>query len=165
MTRIGLISDTHSYLDPLVYDYFENCDEIWHLGDIGSETIITHLQNFKPLRVVYGNIDTPYLQRTLPEVDVFELEGLKVMLIHIGAIPPRYNPKIKALLKKHTPNLFLCGDSHILRVIKDPNTVGLVYINPGAAGKHGFHHVRTLMKMELHDGKVVNLEVNELGKR
>lgn len=165
MTRIGLISDTHSYLDPLVYDYFENCDEIWHLGDIGSESIITDLQNFKPLRVVYGNIDTPYLQRTLPEVDVFELEGLKVMLIHIGAIPPRYNPKIKALLKKHTPNLFLCGHSHILRVIKDPNTVGLVYINPGAAGKHGFHHVRTLMKMELHDGKVVNLEVNELGKR
>lgn len=165
MTRIGLISDTHSYLDPLVYDYFENCDEIWHLGDIGSESIITDLQNFKPLRVVYGNIDTPYLQRTLPEVDVFELEGLKVMLIHIGAIPPRYNPKIKALLKKHTPNLFLCGHSHILRVIKDPNTVGLVYINPGAAGKHGFHHVRTLMKMELHDGKVVNLEVNELGKK
>jgi uncharacterized protein len=165
MTRIGLISDTHSYLDPLVFDYFENCDEIWHLGDIGSESIITELQNFKPLRVVYGNIDTPYLQKTLPEVDVFELEGLKVMLIHIGAIPPRYNPKIKALLKKHTPNLFLCGHSHILRVIKDPNTVGLVYINPGAAGKHGFHHVRTLMKMELHDGKVVNLEVNELGKR
>lgn len=165
MTRIGLISDTHSYLDPLVFDYFENCDEIWHLGDIGSESIITELQNFKPLRVVYGNIDTPYLQKTLPEVDVFDLEGLKVMLIHIGAIPPRYNPKIKALLKKHTPNLFLCGHSHILRVIKDPNTVGLVYINPGAAGKHGFHHVRTLMKMELHDGKVVNLEVNELGKR
>jgi uncharacterized protein len=165
MTRIGLISDTHSYLDPLVFDYFENCNEIWHLGDIGSESIITELQNFKPLRVVYGNIDTPYLQKTLPEVDVFELEGLKVMLIHIGAIPPRYNPKIKALLKKHTPNLFLCGHSHILRVIKDPNTVGLVYINPGAAGKHGFHHVRTLMKMELHDGKVVNLEVNELGKR
>jgi uncharacterized protein len=165
MTRIGLISDTHSYLDPLVFDYFENCDEIWHLGDIGSESIITELQNFKPLRVVYGNIDTPYLQKTLPEVDVFELEGLKVMLIHIGAIPPRYNPKIKALLKKHSPNLFLCGHSHILRVIKDPNTVGLVYINPGAAGKHGFHHVRTLMKMELHDGKVVNLEVNELGKR
>ncbi|MFC3810134.1 metallophosphoesterase family protein [Lacihabitans lacunae] len=165
MTRIGLISDTHSYLDPLVFDYFENCDEIWHLGDIGSESIITELQNFKPLRVVYGNIDTPYLQKTLPEVDVFDLEGLKVMLIHIGAIPPRYNPKIKALLKKHTPNLFLCGHSHILKVIKDPNTVGLVYINPGAAGKHGFHHVRTLMKMELHDGKVVNLEVNELGKR
>jgi uncharacterized protein len=165
MTRIGLISDTHSYLDPLVFDYFENCNEIWHLGDIGSESIITELQNFKPLRVVYGNIDTPYLQKTLPEVDVFELEGLKVMLIHIGAIPPRYNPKIKALLKKHSPNLFLCGHSHILRVIKDPNTVGLVYINPGAAGKHGFHHVRTLMKMELHDGKVVNLEVNELGKR
>jgi len=165
MTRIGLISDTHSYLDPLVFDYFENCDEIWHLGDIGSESIITELQNFKPLRVVYGNIDTPYLQKTLPEVDVFDLEGLKVMLIHIGAIPPRYNPKIKALLKKHSPNLFLCGHSHILKVIKDPNTVGLVYINPGAAGKHGFHHVRTLMKMELHDGKVVNLEVNELGKR
>lgn len=165
MTRIGLISDTHSYLDPLVFEYFQNCDEIWHMGDIGCESIITDLQNFKPLRVVYGNIDTPHLQKKLPEVDVFELEGLKVMLIHIGAIPPRYTPKIKALIKKHTPNLFLCGHSHILRVIKDPNIVGLVYINPGAAGRHGFHHVRTLMKMELHEGKVVNLEVNELGKR
>ncbi len=162
MLRIGLISDTHSYLDPSVFKHFENCDEIWHLGDIGDEKVIKDLQTFKPTFAVYGNIDTRELQYEFPENLILEREGLTILLTHIGSLPGKYSARIKNLIKIHKPHLFLCGHSHILRVIKDQN---LVYINPGAAGHHGFHAIRTIMRMDLEKGRISNLEVVELGSR
>lgn len=165
MLKIGLISDTHSYLDPAVFEHFKDMDEIWHMGDIGEMRVYDELAAFKPTRAVWGNIETLDARHTLPEILDFSVEGIKILMIHIGAIPPNYNTTIKNLLKKHEPNLFLCGHSHILRVLKDKQHQNLVYINPGAAGKHGFHHIRTIMRMHLHEGKVSQLEVVELGKR
>lgn len=165
MLKIGLISDTHSYLDPAVFEHFKEMDEIWHMGDIGEMRVYDELAAFKPTRAVWGNIETLDARHTLPEILDFSVEGIKILMIHIGAIPPNYNTTIKNLLKKHEPNLFLCGHSHILRVLKDKQHQNLVYINPGAAGKHGFHHIRTIMRMHLHEGKVSQLEVVELGKR
>lgn len=162
MVRIGIISDTHSYLDPAVFTHFENCDEIWHLGDIGDEKVIKDLQIFKPTFAVYGNIDTRELQYEFPENLILEREGLTILLTHIGSLPGKYSTRIKNLIKIHKPHLFLCGHSHILRVIKDQN---LVYINPGAAGHHGFHAIRTIMRMDLEKGRISNLEVVELGSR
>ncbi|NBA88571.1 YfcE family phosphodiesterase [Emticicia sp. CRIBPO] len=165
MTKIGLISDTHSFLDPKVFEHFSECDEIWHIGDIGDPQILKDLQAFKPVKAVFGNIDNQELRWELPEDSFFECEGVRVLLTHIGSLPPTYNPRIRALLKKHEPNLFICGHSHILRVIKDHKYENLVYINPGAAGHHGFHHTRTIMRMTLESKKISNLEVIELGKR
>lgn len=165
MRKIGLIADTHSYLDPAVFEHFSTCDEIWHLGDIGDPAVLKDLEAFKPVRAVYGNIDDQTLRRELPEDLFFECEGLGILLTHIGSLPSTYNPRIRNLIKKHQPNLFICGHSHILRVIKDHKQDNLVYINPGAAGRHGFHHVRTIMRMTLDSNKISNLEVIELGKR
>lgn len=165
MLKIGLISDTHSWLDPAIFEYFKECDEIWHLGDVGSENIIHELQKFKPLRAVFGNIDGPIIRQLIPEDLYFEAEGLKILMTHIGSLPPKYSGRINKLLKIHNPDLFLCGHSHILRVIKDKDKFNLVYINPGAAGHHGFHHVRTIMRMTLENRKITNLEAIELGQR
>ena len=165
MALIGLISDTHSYLDPNVYEHFKDCDEIWHAGDIGHRSVLDSLTAYIPTRAVFGNIETQELRFELPEDLIFEIEGLKVLMTHIGSLPGKYSARIKNLLKIHSPNLFICGHSHILRVIKDPINKNLVYINPGAAGKHGFHHVRTIMRMKIEAGKVTNLEVIELGSR
>jgi putative phosphoesterase len=162
MIRIGLISDTHSYLDPTVFKHFESCDEIWHIGDIGDEEVIRKLISFKPTLAVYGNIDNTDLRHEFPENIFIEREGLRIFMTHIGGLPGKFPARVKNLIKIHQPDLFICGHSHILRVLKGD---GLVYINPGAAGRHGFHAMRTLMRMELSDGKVTNLEVIELGKR
>jgi putative phosphoesterase len=162
---IGLISDTHSYFDPQIYQYFQDCDEIWHAGDIGEEQILQTLVNFKPLKVVYGNIDAGAVKHACAENIFFECEGIKILMTHIGALPPSYNPRIRELLNKYTPDLFICGHSHILRVLKDSKRKNMWYINPGAAGKHGFHHVRTVMRLEILEGKLKNLEVIELGNR
>jgi uncharacterized protein len=165
MKKIGLISDTHSFLDETIFKHFEDMDEIWHIGDIGDWKVYEELAKFKPLKAVWGNIDDHNARSLIPEIMNFEMEGLKVMLLHIGAIPPKYNSTINKLLKTHEPNLFLCGHSHILRVIKDKQRPNLVYINPGAAGHHGFHHMRTIMRMNLDAGKISHLEVVELGPR
>ncbi len=165
MKTIGLISDTHSYLDPQVFEHFRDCDEIWHIGDIGDPEVLRLLQASKPVKAVFGNIDGPDLRYEIPEDLIFECEGLKVLMTHIGGTPPSYTPRVRELLKNHRPDLFICGHSHILRVIKDHKRENLVYLNPGAAGKHGFHHVRTLMRMTLSSGRISNLEVIELGKR
>lgn len=162
MIRIGLISDTHSYLDPAVFPHFQDCDEIWHLGDIGDEKVIRDLQDFKPTFAVFGNIDTQALRHEFPEDLFLEREGLKVLLTHIGSLPGKFSARVKNLIKIYSPDLFLCGHSHILRVLKGDN---IVYINPGAAGKHGFHAIRTLMKMDISNGKITHLEAIELGKR
>lgn len=165
MALIGLISDTHSYLDPAVFEHFKACDEIWHIGDIGERTVLDQLMAFKPVKAVFGNIETQELRLELPEDLIFEIEGLKVFMTHIGSLPGKYSSRIKNIIKFHQPNLFICGHSHILRVIKDPANKGMVYLNPGAAGKHGFHHARTLMRMKIEQSKITNLEVIELGKR
>ena len=165
MKNIGLISDTHGFLDPMVFHHFREVDEIWHIGDIGNREVLDALSAFKHTRAVFGNIETQELRFELPEDLFFVIENLKVFITHIGSLPGKYSSRIKKIINLNQPNLFICGHSHILRVIKDPVHVGLVYINPGAAGKHGFHHVRTIMRMSLENGKVTNLDVIELGPR
>ncbi|MGA0558955.1 metallophosphoesterase family protein [Larkinella sp. VNQ87] len=165
MTRIGLLSDTHGYLDPQLFTHFAECDEIWHAGDIGTLEIVDQLRAFKPLRAVFGNIDDDKMARECPEHQRFELEGLSVWMTHIGGTPPRYNPIVRPELLRNTPSVFVCGHSHILKVVRDPKLTNLLFINPGAAGKHGFHTVRTALRFSLDAGRVTGMEVIELGKR
>lgn len=164
MTKIGLISDTHGYLDPKCFDYFDKCDEVWHAGDLGDIKIVDELGKFKPTRIVYGNIDNKAIQLSTNENLFFELEGFRIWMTHIGGAPPRYNPVVNKVFKTSVPDIFVCGHSHILRVIRDPK-LGMLYINPGAAGKEGFHRMRTLLRFDLHEKKISNMEVIELGKR
>lgn len=165
MRKIGLISDTHSYLDPAVFDHFANCDEIWHAGDLGSIKIVEQLEAFKPTRMVWGNIDGKEIQLRTAENLHFEMEGFRIWMTHIGGAPPRYNPIVFPNLKAETPDIFICGHSHILRVIRDKSLSNMLYINPGAAGKEGFHKMRTILRFNLHDGVISQMEVVELGKR
>jgi len=164
MLKIGLLSDTHGYLDPAIYRYFNLCDEIWHAGDIGSIELLDELAKFKHLRAVSGNIDGHVIRSAVPESLYFELEGVKVFIIHIGGYPGKYNLKVKTFLSSNQTDLFICGHSHILKVMYD-NTFKLLHINPGAAGVHGFHHMKTLIRFEINEGKPQNLEVIEIGKR
>lgn len=163
--KIGLISDTHGWLDGKVLEHFSDCDEIWHGGDIGSMDLVRTLEAFKPLRAVYGNIDDQNMQVRFPEDLFFECEGFSVWMTHIGGAPPRYNPRVKKMLKTRSPDIFICGHSHILRVAKDPALNGMLYINPGAAGNQGFHHMRTIIRMEIAARELKNMEVVELGRR
>jgi uncharacterized protein len=163
--RIGLLSDTHGYLDPKVFEHFKNVDEIWHGGDIGDAAVADELEKFKPLRAVYGNIDDKNLQARFPEDQWLDIEGISIWLTHIGGAPPNYNPRIKKILKERVPAIFICGHSHILRIRRDPNYKNMLYLNPGAAGHHGFHAIKTLVRFELLKGEVKNMEVIELGKR
>lgn len=163
--KIGLLSDTHSYLDPKVFDYFSECDEIWHAGDIGDINICDKLAAFKPLIAVHGNIDDQLIRMSHPEDHIFEREGFKIWITHIGGYPPKYTLKIKARLSELQPDLFVCGHSHILKVISDPNLNNLLHLNPGACGTHGFHQVKTLLRFDLKNKKISNMQVIELGKR
>jgi uncharacterized protein len=163
--KIGLLSDTHGFLDPKIFEHFRGCDELWHAGDIGDPIIADALESFKPLRAVYGNIDDKELQIRYPEDLYFRREGLSIWITHIGGTPPRYNPRIKKKLPELAPDIFICGHSHILRIAKDPAHNGMLYINPGAAGNQGFHHMKTLVRFEISGKEVRNLEVIELGKR
>lgn len=165
MKSIGVLSDTHGYLDERVFDHFANCDEIWHAGDIGSTEIVSQLQAFKPTRIVFGNIDTPQVRAVTDENLHFEVEGFRVWITHIGGAPPRYNPQVMPTLKSKTPDIFVCGHSHILRVIRDKSLNNMLYINPGAAGREGFHKFRTLLRFNLHEGLISQMEAIELGKR
>lgn len=163
--KIGLISDTHGYLDSKVFTYFENCDEIWHAGDIGDASVADSLEKFKPLKAVYGNIDDKSMQLRYPEDLHFSCEGLRVWITHIGGTPPNYNPRVKKILRENAPNIFICGHSHILRIKKDPAFGNMLYLNPGAAGNHGFHTIKTLVRFEVNETHINNLEVIEIGKR
>ncbi len=165
MTRIGLISDTHGFLDPKVFEYFKDVDQIWHAGDVGTENIIEELGAFKPVLGVYGNIDGHKIRQLFPEHQRFTCEGVKVWMTHIGGKPPRYNPQVRPQIEKEKPDLFICGHSHILAVMHDPKNKGVLYMNPGAAGSHGFHKERTLLRFSLDAGKIENLEVVKLGPR
>ena len=164
MTQIGIISDTHSYLDLAVFKHFTNCDEIWHIGDFGDVSVAKQLIDFKPTKGVYGNIDASDIKELFPLYLSFYCEEVKVLMTHIGGYPPKYNPASKALIKEHQPQLFLSGHSHILKVMYD-DKINCLHINPGAAGKHGWHQVRTLIRIII-DGKTIkNCEVIELGSR
>lgn len=162
--KIGLLSDTHGYLDPKVFDYFAEVDEIWHAGDIGDESVITSLEKFKPTKAVFGNIDSAPLYNRFPEDWLFECEGVKVWMTHIGGAPPKYNPRILKGFQEHLPDLFICGHSHIMKAQRDAQ-LNLLYLNPGAAGNHGFHHIKTIVRFEISKAKMNNLQVIELGKR
>ncbi|WP_278504208.1 metallophosphoesterase family protein [Phocaeicola barnesiae] len=161
MKRIGLLSDTHGYCDERYLKYFEDCDEIWHAGDIGSEEVADRLEAFRPLRAVYGNIDGQNLRLRFPEINRFTLEGSDVLIKHIGGYPGKYDPSVRSLLQEQPPALFISGHSHILKVKFDPR-LNLLHINPGAAGKYGFHQVRTLVRFCIEQGTFQNLEVIEL---
>jgi uncharacterized protein len=163
--KIGVISDTHGYLDPRVGDYFACCDEIWHLGDFGNIEIVESLTSIKPLRGVYGNIDGPEIRTRFPLEQRFKCGGLEIMMIHIGGSPPRYVSAIKKNLVSNPPNIFLCGHSHILKVMVDKSMNNMLYINPGAAGNQGFHKFRTMLRFDIIDNRPGNMEVIELGKR
>ncbi|TRX56012.1 metallophosphoesterase family protein [Fulvivirga sp. M361] len=162
--KIGLLSDTHGHLDDRIFQHFESCDEIWHAGDIGTSNIVLQLEQFKTFRGVYGNIDGHDIRTLCPEDLWFSCEGLNVWITHIGGYPPRYNARTKKVLADKVPDIFICGHSHILKVIKDPKN-GLLHINPGAAGIQGFHKVKTLMRFEINQAKIENMQVIELGKR
>lgn len=164
MTRIGLISDTHAYLDESVFKHFDNCDEIWHIGDFGNAEVADQLEGFKPLRSVYGNIDDQGLRLRFPEDLRFTCEEVDVWLTHIGGYPGKYAPRIKKEITAHPPQLFITGHSHILKVMYDQK-LKCLHLNPGAAGKQGWHKVRTLMRFEINGSKIENLEIIELAGR
>jgi len=162
--RIGLLSDTHSFLDSKVFDYFSECDEIWHAGDIGNIAIADQLESFKPFRAVYGNIDGAPLRVRYPLDLRFECEGMDVLITHIGGYPSKYQQRVRAIFLENPPKLFICGHSHILKIIPDKQ-FHLLHINPGACGNEGFHKVKTLVRFTLEESKIKDLEVIELGQR
>lgn len=164
MKRIGLLSDTHSHIDSHILKHLEQCDEIWHAGDIGSTEVLDCLSDFKPTRAVYGNIDGAELRRACPQHQRFKCEEVDVWITHIGGYPNRYSPAIKPTIEENPPQLFICGHSHILKVMYDKK-LSLLHMNPGAAGKHGFHQVRTLLRFTIDGKNIKDLEVVELGKR
>jgi putative phosphoesterase len=163
MTRIGLLSDTHSYLDPQIFTHFDACDEVWHAGDVGALDVMTQLRDFRPLRIISGNIDL--VSGDLPVNQRFTLEGFSVWMTHIGGAPPRYNPEVRPVLQAAPPDLFICGHSHILKVVRDASLNNMLYINPGAAGKTGFHKMRTAVRFTLDTGRISDMQVIELGKK
>jgi putative phosphoesterase len=163
MTRIGLLSDTHSYLDEAVFKYFARCDEIWHAGDFGTLALADQLAAFKPLKGVYGNIDGTDVRSVYPENLRFKCEDVDVWITHIGGYPDHYNPLVKKEIYANPPQLFIAGHSHILKVIFDKK-IDCLHLNPGAAGKQGWHKVRTLMRFSIDKDKIQSLEVIELAK-
>ena len=163
--KIGLLSDTHGYLDKKIFNHFAECDEIWHAGDIGSTGLADELEKFKPLRAVFGNIDDRELQLRFPEDLHFTCEGLRIWITHIGGTPPHYNKRVKKMLAMDTPDIFICGHSHMLLIKKDPAHGDMLFLNPGAAGNQGFHYQKTLLRLEIIGKEIKNLEVIELGRR
>lgn len=164
MKKIGLISDTHGSLDPKIFDYLKEVDEIWHAGDIGSLEVIDELRKFKPLRAVYGNIDDHRIRREAPEFNRFQCEDVEVLITHIAGRPGKYATPALEELKRKAPKLFVCGHSHILLVQMDKQ-FNMLWMNPGACGNKGFHQVKTILRFEIHGDQIQHLEAIELGKR
>lgn len=166
MKRIGLLSDTHGWLDERVFEYFDQCDEIWHAGDFGNIEISKKLASLSgvSLRGVFGNIDGKDIRAAYPEQSIFTCEETKVMIRHIGGNPPRYNPATRKELLHHKPQLFITGHSHILKIMYDDN-INCLYMNPGAAGREGWHKVRTIVRFVIAGKDIRDCEVIELGKR
>lgn len=165
MVKVGLISDTHHYLDPQVSDYFSGCDEIWHAGDFGTVEIARQLQKIAPLIGVYGNIDGQDVRKEFPLHQRFVKEELEIWMTHIGGNPGRYALPIRQEMETNPPDIFICGHSHILKIARDPNNHKMLYINPGAAGRQGFQQMRTVVRFALNKGKISDVEVVNLGPR
>jgi uncharacterized protein len=163
--KIGLVSDTHGFYEPKMDKYLAGCDEIWHGGDIGSREIIGRLELLSRVRAVHGNIDGLDLRNEFPENAIFYAGGIKVMIRHICGSPPSYNPDTRKLILDEKPDLLVCGHSHILKVITDPKYNNLLFINPGAAGNHGFHKIKTIITFQIEGKKVKDMKAIELGKR
>ncbi len=162
--KILLLSDTHSYIDERILHYASEVDEVWHAGDIGDLSVTDQLQKIAPLRAVYGNIDDHKIRACFPLNNRFTIEGVDVWITHIGGYPPKYNINTRDEIRENTPKLFICGHSHILKVMPD-SKLGLLHMNPGACGKHGFHKMRTMLRFEITKGEIKNLEVIELGTK
>jgi len=164
MTKIGLLSDTHGFLDPKVFEYFKDVDEIWHAGDVGSMEVIEQLEAFKPTRGVFGNIDGNKVRSAWPEHNSFTCEGMKILISHIGGKPYRYRKISYPTIQKERPNVFVCGHSHILLVQFD-KTINAMWLNPGACGYKGFHQVKTLLRFDVDNNQLKNMEIIEIGQR
>jgi uncharacterized protein len=164
MTKIGLISDTHNFLDEAVFKHFDKCDEVWHGGDFGTVEIANRLKEFKPLKGVYGNIDGYDVRSVYPLKMIWHCEAVKIYMTHIGGYPARYAPGIKKDLMDSEARLFIAGHSHILKVIYD-DKINCLHMNPGAAGKQGWHKVRTLLRFTIDGADIRDCEVIELGPR
>ena len=162
--KILLLSDSHSYLDDRILEYAKSADEIWHCGDFGNLEVIEKLEQVKPLRGVYGNIDGTEIRKIFPEVLRFKCEGVEVLMIHIGGYPNKYTPLAKKEISDKAPKLFISGHSHILKAMYDQKN-SLLHLNPGAMGKVGWHQMRTMMRFEINGDQIENLEVIELGKK
>ncbi len=161
MIKVGILSDTHGYLNPALFSFFESCDVIWHAGDWGDIETFRKLREFKPLKTVWGNIDGRELRIEMPEMQLFDVEELSVCILHIGGYPSKYSPQCRKLLQKHKVDILICGHSHILKVMRDEHQ-GLMFFNPGAAGVKGFHQVCTALRMKIDGKRMFDLEVWEL---
>ena len=164
MTKILLLSDTHSHIDDAILKHVGWADEVWHAGDIGSLKVTDAIEKLKPLKGVHGNIDDHIIQKEFPENNRFLCEGVDVWITHIGGYPPKYNVRTRDMIKENPPKLFICGHSHILKVMMDKK-LGVLHMNPGACGKHGFHQVRTMLRFVIDGEDIKDLEIVELGKR
>jgi putative phosphoesterase len=164
MKRIGLLSDTHHFLDENIFRHFEQCHEIWHAGDFGTIEIANKLKAFRPLRGVYGNIDGQDVRGIYPEKLRWTCEEVEVFMTHIGGSPPKYNPSVKQELIAQPPQLFICGHSHILKILYD-DKIQCLYMNPGAAGRQGWHKIKTVIRFTVDGNEMKDCEVIELGKK
>lgn len=164
MTKILLLSDTHSHIDDAILKHVKWADEVWHAGDIGSLDVTDAIAKLKPLKGVYGNIDDHIIQKEFPENNRFFCEGVDVLITHIGGYPPKYNMRTRDMIRENPPKLFISGHSHILKVMMDKK-LGILHMNPGACGKHGFNQVRTMLRFVIEGDNIKDLEVIELGKR
>ncbi|WP_422089380.1 metallophosphoesterase family protein [Tenacibaculum ovolyticum] len=164
MKKILLLSDTHSFIDDQILKFVKQADEVWHAGDIGDLKVTDTLKEYKTLRAVYGNIDDKDARSEFPLDNKFIVEGVSVWITHIGGHPKAYKPRVREELKKKSPKIFISGHSHILKVQYDEK-FKLLHLNPGAAGKHGFHKIRTMLRFELNKGEITNMEVIELAHR
>jgi uncharacterized protein len=163
MTRIGILSDTHCYLHPKIFEFFADCDQLWHAGDFGNLETADKLGTFKPLKGVYGNIDGQDLRKNFPKHQFFVVEGRKILMTHIGGTPSKYDAEAKKLILSAKPDIFVCGHSHICKVKYD-QVNNLMYINPGAAGKYGFHLKITLIRFSIDGKDLKDMDVMELEK-
>ena len=164
MKKILLLSDTHGFIDNQILKFVKQADEVWHAGDIGAIEVTDTIKKLKPLRGVYGNIDNALIRTEFPLNNKFTIEKITVWITHIGGYPNKYDLKIRDEISKNSPNLFISGHSHILKVMFDKK-LNLLHMNPGAAGKHGFHKVRTMLRFEINEDKITNLEAIELEQR
>lgn len=163
MKRIGVISDTHGSFEPKFAEFFANCDELWHLGDWGDISVLEKMLAIAPVRGVYGNIDGQDIRKTFPEYQIFDIERFRVLMIHIGGYPGRYEPLVRQTIELRKPDLFLSGHSHILKVINDKKR-NLLHINPGAAGNSGFHKLKTAVRFVLNQGEITDFQILEVDR-